>query len=661
MKKTPPGLLRPRENPDVIMMICTAGHVDHGKTRLVGLLTGCATDRLREEQERGLTIELGFAPCTLGGDRCVGIVDVPGHEKFIRNMVAGVSGIAMTVLVIAADDGVMPQTIEHVQIMELMGVRHGIVALTKTDLVDEALLNRRIQEVERFLGNTFLAGSRICPLSSETGEGVFEFYEALVTEIRDRRQITRGGIFRMPVERTFTQKGFGVVATGIPVSGAIRTGDTVEAVPGGAKGRIRGMQRFLRDADAGGAGQCLALNISDFSTDAIQRGTVLCRPGYVQACRCLHVRLKTVAGLHPPLRHTENMRIHAGTSEKGATLYLLENKVLEGGHEGLATLVTTEAVAVAPGGRIILRRPSPAVTVAGGEILEASPEAKRPRKKDLLPRLREHITWSEEGAAAGIGEGELRLSWALYAGEDDAPDTAALSRAALLPEEEAAAVMEKLIEKGDAIAVAEGHYIHARRFAKWLETLEKHLEEMRQEGKTSINAKKLAQEYNCPAVLWQALTGELEKCGVARLRGGKLLPGNRGAELPPEEQRLREKMIRLYEARGFASPRPDELPDLLKAPPKSVEKMLNTLCDEGVLFRLGKNVVLCYTVLADAQDRVIRVIQEAGRLDSADFKNHIASSRKYALAILDFFDRQGVTVRRENIRKLASRYEERLL
>ncbi|HPS00559.1 MAG TPA: GTP-binding protein, partial [Candidatus Sumerlaeota bacterium] len=217
MSLKPLGRLSPRiENPEVLMMLCTAGHVDHGKTSLVTLLTGCQTDRLKEEQERGLTIELGFAPCFLGGNHCVGIVDVPGHEKFVKNMVAGVSGIAMTLLVIAADDGIMPQTIEHFQIMDLLGVRHGMIALTKTDLVEPDVVEQRIQEIRGFFAGTFLDGVPICPVSSHTFEGYPEFYQTLLDEIGRAAHRPRPGVFRMPVEKVFTQEGFGSVVTGIP-------------------------------------------------------------------------------------------------------------------------------------------------------------------------------------------------------------------------------------------------------------------------------------------------------------------------------------------------------------------------------------------------------------------------------------------------------------
>ena len=273
-KHQPPGELKAGTRPNVMMMVCTAGHVDHGKTQLVRLLTGCETDRLKTEKERGLTIELGFAPCVLEGDLCVGIVDVPGHEKFVKNMVAGVSGIDMTILVVAADDGIMPQTIEHFQIMELLGVSHGIVALTKIDLVSEERINEVSEEIRDFLEGTFMEDAPICPVSSQTYDGFPEFYDVLVGQAKSLSRRRKFGIFRMPVSHVFKQKGFGVVIMGIPVDGTIQVGAEVEVVPGNQKGKIVGIQQFMNETTDGEFGQCLALNIPTLVKKPPVRGQV---------------------------------------------------------------------------------------------------------------------------------------------------------------------------------------------------------------------------------------------------------------------------------------------------------------------------------------------------------------------------------------------------
>lgn len=658
MTPRPPGLLRVTENTDVVMMICTAGHVDHGKTRLVKLLTGCSTDRLKVEQERGLTIELGFAPCVLGGDMCIGIVDVPGHEKFIKNMVAGVSGIGMTVLVIAADDGVMPQTIEHLQIMELLGVRRGLVALTKIDLVPQEMVQQRVEEISSFLKGTFLDGAPVCPLSLETGEGIFPFYETLVEMVKGLAHARAGGVFRMPVERSFIQKGFGVVLTGIPLAGTVELGMQVALTPGGQSGRVRNIQCFLRDAASGGSGQCLALNIPEIGKRPVLRGQVLCLPGYLNGATVFHVRTQAVPGIDPPLRHGESVKFHTGTSETPAKVYLLEDKILAGGQAGLATLVVSQSVAAAPGDRFLLRRPSPAATVAGGEILFAESGAQRPRKHDLLARLVRHP------ALTGTGPVSPEARMAYYLGLE-APSGASLeeiARAVLLLPAEADAILQRLAESGRIHALDGGWFIDADVYGARLARLEARLIDTRdRQGMLSLKSSEVLAGVGGPPSLGRRLLEDLEQRGLVALRGGKILLRHAGGGLSPADQLLADALLKIYADSGFASPRPEEVPELIGAAPQQVERLLGFLCDEGRLIRLNKNVVLCYNHFKTAQDKAVEIILAQGVLDSADFKVHIGSTRKYALAILDYLDARRVTVRFGNDRKLTTQYREHLL
>ncbi|HPB31302.1 MAG TPA: selenocysteine-specific translation elongation factor, partial [Candidatus Sumerlaeota bacterium] len=455
-----PGLVTNRMNPDLVMMVCTAGHVDHGKTALVKMLTGCMTDRLREEQERGLTIDLGFAPCLLGGNLSVGIVDVPGHEKFIRNMVAGVSGIGMTILVIAADDGVMPQTVEHMQIMTLLGVRRGIIALTKTDLVDSKTREIRIAEIREFVKNTFLKDAPICPVSSKTFEGYDSFYTRFVEEVSHIRREQALGLFRMPVERVFMRQGFGMVLTGIPVAGVVRVGDELELMPGGNRGRVRAIQRFSREAEEGFAGQCLALNLPDMGRMEPRRGQVLCTPGCIEPACIVHTYLTIVPGLHLPLKNAVEIKFHSGTLELHGKIYMLEKSEIASGESGFATIVLAEPAAIAPGDRLIIRRPSPAETVAGGEILVLTRGDRRPSRQIILPRLERRLSMtgrfdpaSREGLA-GLFE---------YLLLDEFPQGSsgeALARSALLHMEEARDILDTLLQTGVVRKISAGWVIH---------------------------------------------------------------------------------------------------------------------------------------------------------------------------------------------------------
>jgi len=659
MKYSPPGLLRAGVNPDVIMMICTAGHVDHGKTSLVKLLTGCNTDRLKVEQERGLTIELGFAPCFLGGNLCVGIVDVPGHEKFIRNMVAGVSGIEMTVLVVAADDGVMPQTVEHFQIMELLGVRHGMVALTKIDLVAEERVAEVRVEIAGFLKGTFMDGAPICPLSSETLDGYFEFYKTLVENIKSLAGRRRRGVFRMPIERVFSREGFGAVLSGIPVDGAVRLGDQVEVVPGNQTGRVRGIQRFLREADVGSFGQCLALNVSDLSKRPPLRGQVLCAPGYLKAATAFHLRVKAVGALEKPLQNAESIKFHTGTSEETGKLYLLEGKTLGEGAAGLATVVLSSPVAAAVHDRFIVRRLSPAVTIAGGEILAVAEDGQRPRKKEMAERLAAYCAMLE-GVDPFSDEGlTRRLEYFLLVTRPAGAAPAEISRGTLLPIEGVKEGLARLGAAGKVLALGGDFWVHAEGYRACLATLKARLKQAA-ENALSLNLADLRKDLAWAPPLWARLREELEEEKLVQARGAKLILREAADTFGGKERELLARLVALYENAKYETPRPDELPALLGAPQEHIDRLIEHLLNEGQLIRIAKNVLLTHNWFQQAQTLVVAIIKEEGVLNSGDFKTHIGSSRKYALAILDTLDARKVTIRIGNDRKLTRDYEKRL-
>jgi len=644
------------------MMLCTAGHVDHGKTSLVRLLTGCNTDRLKVEQERGLTIELGFAPCVLGGDVAAGIVDVPGHEKFVRTMVAGVSGIDMTILVIAADDGIMPQTVEHFQIMELMGVRSGIVALTKTDLVAPERVAQVADEIKTFLRGTFMDGAPVCPVSSETGEGVFNFYETLVTRIRNIAKRRRRGVFRMPIERTFAQKGFGTVVTGIPVDGAIEIGAEVELVPGGVVGRVRGIQRFLRNASAGGYGQCLALNVPEFGKRPPERGQVLCRPGYLKPATHFYAALRAVGGIEKPIANAESVKFHTGTAEEtGKVHFLQDKKELRGSERTYALIVLLKPVAAVAHDRFILRRPSPAATVAGGEILVTSMSAVRGKKDAMAQQLLEYDDLrrgldpdAPEAAAAEIG-------YCLRTRAPVGTTVTELAVSAFLPE---AVVTEWLAAApaGDVVDLSAGCFIHKDAYEARLAEVEVQLERAAKSSNLSMAVAELRKDFTAwPQPLWNALQRDLEKSGRIVARGAKIVLQDAVKSLSEGDQRLLDRLLELFEQTRFNSPRPDQLSDLLGTPQNQIEPILRLLCDDGRLVRLAPNVILSYNCAREAQGIVLDIINRSGVVDSADFKYAINSSRKYALAILDYFDARRVTVRSGNLRRLAPDHERGLL
>jgi len=666
MTHRPPGLLRPRQDADLVMMVCTAGHVDHGKTRLVRLLTGCNTDRLKEEQERGLTIELGFAPCLLQGDVCVGIVDVPGHEKFVRNMVAGVSGIDMCVLVVAADDGVMPQTVEHLQIMQLVGVRRGIVALTKIDLVSPERVEEVAEEVRELVAGGFLEGGRICPVSSETLEGFDGFYEALVESAGQLERRRSQHVFRMPVLNSFSSEGFGNVVTGIPVEGSVEIGQQVELVPGEHRGKVRGLQRFLRDASEGGFGQCLAVNVPEFGKLQPKRGQVLTLPGYLEPVQSLHLLVRTVPGIDRPLKNAEEVVFHTGTSETRGKLYLLEGKTLAAESLGLADLVLAGPVVAAVHDKYILRRSSPARTVAGGDIVGARPGTQRARRRHADEGLRAFLDFFAGVEPSSPERLERELEYFLLGEGVTATTPARIARGALVTEATAREHLARLVEGGRVVALASDHFVHAERFTRCRELAAERVREATGVGGVlNLSIADLRQGYDWPAPLWSRIQEELEEEAGIRRSGDKYVLAGAASEaddgLEEAERALLGRILELYRKTGFQSPRPEELPDLLRASPQRVEKLLKLAFARESLFRLGKNVVLSREHVMQAEDLVVAIIEEKGVLDSGDFKHHIGSTRKYALAILDFLDTRMVTTRMGNNRRLTRNYRSNML
>ena len=667
MTHRPPGLLRARMDADLLMMVCTAGHVDHGKTRLVRLLTGCNTDRLKEEQERGLTIELGFAPCLLQGEICVGIVDVPGHEKFVRNMVAGVSGIDMCILVVAADDGVMPQTIEHLQIMELVGVRHGMVALTKIDMVSPERVSEVSVQVRELVAGGFMEGARVCPVSSETLQGFDGFYEELVEQAGRLTRRRSDHVFRMPVLNSFSSEGFGNVVTGIPVEGNVEIGQQVELVPGNHRGKVRGLQRFLRDAAEGGYGQCLAVNVPEFGKLQPQRGQVLCLPGYLAPVQSLHLVVRTVSGIDRPLKNAEEVVFHTGTSETRGKLYLLEGKTLGADQVGLADIVLTSPVVAAVHDKYIIRRSSPARTVAGGDIIGARADTKRERRSHAVEGLRAFLDFFAGVEPSSSERLSREIEYYLLGDGVTATSLARIARGTLIGEATAKEHLDGLIAAGRVLELgSDRQYLHADRYTWCRERAADRVREATDAGGAlNLTISDLRQGYDWPLPVWNRIQEELEGEGLIQRSGDRYVLKGAVQEaddgLDDAERAVLTRILELYRESGFKSPRPEELPDLLCASPQPIDKLVKLLIAREELFRLSKNVYLSREYVIKAEDLVVSIIEDKGVLDSGEFKHHIGSSRKYALAILDFLDTRMVTTRMGNNRRLTRNYRNNML
>src|SRR5207253_10640541 len=358
-------------------VVGTAGHIDHGKSTLVTALTGIDPDRLAEEKRRGMTIDLGFAHMTLPSGREIGIVDVPGHARFMRNMLAGAQGLDAVVLVVAADEGVMPQTREHLEILDLLEVRRGLVVLTKVDLVDSDWLELVQAEVIAALEGTSLEGSAVIPVSAQTGHGLSELAEALDGLLEGSQPRPDLGRPRLPIDRVFTISGFGTVVTGTLVDGSIKVGDEMQTMPGGRLVRVRGLQRHNQKVESVGPGSRVAANLSGADKNELSRGDVLANPGTIQPVRRIDATLRVVTSASHAVRHGSELLLHTGTAEVGCRVIMLDADEIGPGAEGRVQLYLDRPIAAAVHDRFVLRVPSPATTIAGGSFIDVAPRKHR--------------------------------------------------------------------------------------------------------------------------------------------------------------------------------------------------------------------------------------------------------------------------------------------
>lgn len=607
----------------------TAGHVDHGKTELVRALTGHDTDRLKEEKERGISIELGFAPLELSPGVFIGIIDVPGHERFVRQMVAGAGGIDIAMLLVAADEGVMPQTVEHVEVLRSLGIAHGVVVISKSDLATEETLALVREEIATLVRGTFLEHATVLPVSARTGDGI----EALRGELLAlaRRIEVRGseGPFRLAVDRVFHQKGIGVVVTGSCYSGRVQVGDDLELLPRALRARVREIQSFGSKREEGVAGERLALALHGVKLEEVRRGDTLAAPGRFAVSGTLDVRIAMTEAGEAGLVNRERVRIHHGSSEVFGRVMLLEHDALHRGESSLAQLRLELPLVCDAGDRLVLRTYSPPRVIGGAVVLNARAEAHRRSDAAAVERLR----LREEGDPADVLE-------------------KAVERAGIQghPETETDPSLIAVLETRGVIVTVSGRVYHHRVLsdlaAKAVEMANAHTaahplqwgidkEELR---------RRLAFPHNAPT--FNRVIELLSQSAPLFVRESRVRAGTPEMALPPALARAVENLIEKIRTAGVAFPTRDELAaqwdarepfadavTVLRGRPEVVE-----LAD-GWLHR-------------DALERTISVLQTmfASRPEIAvgDLKDALGITRKHAIPLLEYLDAVGCTVRRGN-------------
>ncbi len=626
------------------IMLGTAGHVDHGKTALVKLLTGCETDTLAEEKQRGLTIDLGFAPCRLADDRVVGVVDVPGHVDFIRNMVAGAHGVDVVIFVVAADDGIMPQTHEHLHILTLMGLQHGLVALTKIDLVEPARRQQVIEDLRRLLAGTFLAEAPICPLSNITGEGFEGFFDSLNRVVSACGERPSDGIFRVWVEDVFTIRGPGTVITGIPSSGVVRAGDVLTLLPSGRTGHARRMQVYGEDAAEARAGECVALNLPEVDHLEVRRGMILVGGEVEPPVTMAEAELRILDAVKGKIEDFIEAHLHVGTASVLARVAMLEGIEMTAGQTQMVQLRLEEPLPLVPGDRFVLRAnlagpgQSGLITVGGGRIVGISNARLRRKKPWTLAMLGarrdaldDRVRWCElmlREAGQPLAARQLQIKCHVRADE-------------LTP------ILGRLHAERKVISLPNGDWASATVVAERAQELFEAVQVFHAAnpqragiGRDELFAAGGGNPEICKLAA-ESLVKErrLEQQGIVLARAGW------AARLSDHDQQLSDQVTVAFQRAGWASPGAAELAVTLRQPVERVEKMLHLLAERAVLVRLDQRFYIHRDAVEAAKQVALKLFKKKPIFSTMEFRDALAVSRKHAVPLLDYLDKVRFTVR----------------
>jgi len=628
------------------VVIGTAGHIDHGKTSLVRALTGVDTDRLKEEKERGITIELGFAPIELPGGIKAGVVDVPGHERFVRTMVAGAGGIDAAMLVVAASEGVMPQTREHLAVCQLLGIETGLVALNKADLVEADMLELAVEDVRDSVRGTFLEGAPIVPVSATTGQGIEDLRTALATLVSSLPGRDPTGPLRLPIDRSFPMKGFGAVVTGTLVSGRIEVGQAVEILPAGIAAKVRGLQIHGSAVERADAGTRIAVNLQGVETTEVPRWEWLTRSGEMTPTRQVDARVHLLSGCTRPLKLRSSLMFHVGTATTGARVVLLDRTELRPGDNALARLRFETGIVALPGDRFILRGDNSLApyggTVGGGTILRPAVPGYR-RRADAAERAK---AFEEGDGATRVG---LELEWAGPAGLDRAGVFARVA-----PDPGAAIAEAK--KRGFAVEVEAGRYVHPA-VAGTVERLALAAIAAHHQARP-LDAGMSRQELR--SRLPEALSARLFEKVVGDLAAAKKIVAERDlVRLPahrPQAQEaggeLMESIAKLLAAKRLEPPRVKEMPDTVKASLDAVKAAIKLLVSAGRIVRVNDELYFDRSEIDRLRIAVVAFLQANGTIDAQKWKELTGASRKFTIPIAEFFDSEKLTLRVGDVRKL---------
>jgi selenocysteine-specific elongation factor len=632
----------------VSLVLGTAGHIDHGKSALVQALTGTDPDRLPEEKERGVTIELGFAQLVLPSGATMGVVDVPGHERFVRQMVAGATGIDVVLLVVAADDGVMPQTREHLAIVDLLGIGKGVVAITKSDLADADWIGMVRDDVARLLVGTSIEGAPIVAVSARTGAGLDELRAAIEAVARTASPRHTEMTMRLPVDRVFTIAGAGTVVTGTLWSGTVRREDPVEVLPSGREGRVRGVQVHSLPVDSASAGMRVAVNVAGLDKDEIARGDTLAAPGSLQVTDRFDALLTYLPGNERPLQSGARVHVHHGTREVLGRVLLMDGVgELEPGGRALAQVRLEEPLAPRYDDRFIVRSFSPVLTSGGGTVLDAAPPRRarlRPGERELLEALASHdLSRAATGLLTSRGIPMTSAEVAAALGLPRASVADDLNRA---PLERIKVAADTYFITGDGLErLLSGVVTELLRF---------HEEHPLATGTTAGALRDRVDSRVAPRV-FDALLEVAAHRGLIRVTGGEVRHAQAAAAALAEEDAALTALTPILESQGLATGTVAELADLAGVDVGVARKALTKLVSAGQVVRLGPEMHFSATAVRGARDRIVGYLEAHGTMLAKDARDVLGTSRKYVVPLLEHFDAQGLTKRDGDTRVLRKR------
>jgi len=631
------------------IVVGTAGHIDHGKSALIKALTGYDPDRLKEEKERGMTTDLGFA--FLGND--VTIIDVPGHEKFVRHMVAGASTIDFVMFVIAADDGPMPQTIEHLEVLKLLEIRKGIIVITKKDLVKDDWLILVTNDIKKLMIGSFLENAPIVAVSNTTGEGIDNLKKILDELIAQTQAKKDRGIFRLPIDRCFTIKGFGTVVAGTVFSGKINVGDTLVLLPHNKKVKVRGIQVHNEKVMQATTGFRAAINIVGTEKDEIKRGDILAQPGYYEPSNFLNVSLYLLKSAEKPLRNLTRLRIHLGTKEILGRIVLLDKKTLQPGDKAMAQFRLEKPAVSDVGDRYVIRTYSPQTTIGGGSIIES----KATKAKGFDEKLIEHLQKVETGDTVTMIEENLLANFEVPQKIDE------IAHDLNLPPSEVRAIIDKMISENKAILLdkTRGLYYLQSNFGRLNAKILDVLTNYHKTNPTNIGIPNLELLKNINKAMDKSLMNyALDK--MSKQKSIKTSDDNKislfdfKVTLDKELDAAIKKIERLYLDAVYKPPSYDAVLEQKLGDEKTIKRAHRYMIDSGILISVGESIVFHHKYVAEAKENLIEYLKKNKEIRISQFRDMLGASRKYVLPLLIYFDTHDITIKRGDVRILGQKY-----